>query len=38
VMGGILWVYFVGHAGISVLHQLRGDRLITDMFNLVRKE
>ena len=35
--GGILWVYFFGHVGIAVLHQLRGDRLITSMFNLVRK-
>lgn len=37
-MGGILWVYFFGHVGISILHQLRGDRLITNMFNLVRKQ
>jgi cytochrome b561 len=37
LMGNILWVYFFGHVGISVLHQLRGDRLITNMFNLVEK-
>jgi cytochrome b561 len=37
-MGNILWVYFFGHVGISLLHQLRGDRLITNMFNLVEKE
>jgi cytochrome b561 len=37
VMGNIMWVYFFGHVGISVLHQLRGDRLITNMFNLLRK-
>ena len=37
VMGGILWVYFLGHVGISVLHQLRGDRLINNMFNLIRR-
>ena len=37
LMGNILWVYFFGHVGISVLHQLRGDRLITSMFNLARK-
>lgn len=35
-MGNILWLYFFGHVGISVLHQLRGDRLITNMFNLAR--
>lgn len=38
VMGNIVWVYFFGHVGISLLHQLRGDRLITNMFNLVRKQ
>jgi cytochrome b561 len=37
LMGNILWVYFFSHAGISLLHQLRGDRLITSMFNLVKK-
>lgn len=35
-MGEVLWVYFVGHAGIAVLHQARGDRLISKMFNLVK--
>jgi cytochrome b561 len=35
--GGFLWLYFLGHVGIAVLHQLRGDRLITNMFNPVRK-
>jgi len=38
LMGNILWLYFFGHAGISVLHQLRGDRLITNMFNLMKKQ
>ena len=38
LMGNILWVYFFGHAGISLLHQLRGDRLITNMFNLFRRQ
>jgi cytochrome b561 len=38
VMGNIIWVYFFGHVGISLLHQLRGDRLITNMFNLFRKK
>jgi cytochrome b561 len=38
VMGNILWAYFFGHVGISALHQLRGDRLITKMFNLLRKQ
>ena len=38
VMGNILWVYFFGHVGISVIHQLRGERLITDMFNLLRRQ
>ena len=33
-MGNVVWVYFCGHVGISLLHQLRGDRLITRMFNL----
>jgi len=34
-MGIVLWVYFWGHVGIAVLHQWRGDRLITNMFNLI---
>ena len=33
-MGNILWTYFIGHAGISIWHQLNGHRLITQMFNL----
>ncbi|MEJ2727126.1 MAG: cytochrome b/b6 domain-containing protein [Deltaproteobacteria bacterium] len=37
-MGNVIWLYFFGHVGISVLHQLRGDRLITSMFNLVSKK
>ena len=35
-MGRVLWVYFVGHTGIAVLHQIRGERLISKMFNLVK--
>lgn len=35
--GEVLWFYFGGHVGMALLHQLRGDRLITNMFNLVRK-
>jgi cytochrome b561 len=38
IMGNILWVYFFGHVGISALHQMRGDRLITNMFNLVARQ
>ena len=34
-LGNVIWVYFVGHAGIAVLHQVRGERLISRMFNLV---
>jgi cytochrome b561 len=34
-MGNLIWVYFCGHVGMAVLHQWRGDRLITNMFNLV---
>jgi cytochrome b561 len=37
-MGNVLWVYFSGHVGIAVLHQWRGHRLITNMFNLVGKK
>jgi cytochrome b561 len=37
-MGNVLWVYFLGHVGIAVLHQWRGDRLITNMFNLLAKK
>lgn len=38
LMGNILWVYFFGHVGISLLHQLRGDQIITNMFNLCRRQ
>ena len=34
-MARVMWVYFLGHAGIAVLHQVRGDRLISSMFNLI---
>jgi cytochrome b561 len=36
-MGRVVWVYLLGHVGIALLHQLRGDRLITNMFNLLRR-
>jgi len=34
-MGIVLWFFFAGHVGIAVLHQWRGDRLISNMFNLI---
>jgi cytochrome b561 len=34
-LGNLMWLYFAGHAGIAVLHQVRGDRLISNMFNLI---
>jgi len=32
-----IWVYFVGHVAMALFHQLRGEPLITDMFNLKTK-
>lgn len=36
-LGPVMWGYLAVHAGAAVVHQLFGHRLITDMFNLRRK-
>lgn len=30
----LMWAYLVGHVGVSIVHQLRGDRVITSMLSL----
>jgi len=32
-----IWVYFIGHVAMALFHQLKGEPLITDMFNLKAK-
>ena len=36
-MANFIWAYFVGHVGMAVLHQWRGEPLISKMFNLLAK-
>jgi cytochrome b561 len=36
-IANFVWAYFVGHVGIAILHQWRGEPLITRMFNLLAK-
>ena len=33
----LMWAYLIGHAGIAVVHQLKGDALITRMFTLAKR-
>ena len=33
----LMWAYLIGHAGVAVLHQIKGDALITRIFSLARK-
>ncbi len=33
----LMWAYLLGHAGIAILHQLKGDALITRMFSLAKR-
>jgi cytochrome b561 len=33
-IANFVWVYFVGHVAMALFHQWRGERLITNMFNL----
>jgi cytochrome b561 len=37
IIANFIWVYFVGHVAMALFHQLRGEPLITDMFNLKAK-
>lgn len=36
-MANIIWVYVTGHVVMAFVHQLRGERLITRMFNLIHR-
>lgn len=36
-IANFIWAYFVGHVGMAVLHQLRGESLISNMFNLIAR-
>lgn len=33
----LMWAYLIGHAGIAVIHQFKGDALITRMFSLAKR-
>jgi len=36
-IANFIWAYFVGHVGMAMLHQWRGEPLIVRMFNLLAK-
>jgi cytochrome b561 len=36
-IASFMWVYFVGHVAMALFHQVKGEPLITDMFNLKAK-
>jgi cytochrome b561 len=33
-IANFMWAYVIGHVAMAVLHQMRGERLVTKMFNL----
>lgn len=33
----LMWAYLIGHAGVAVVHQIKGDALITRMFSIFRR-
>jgi cytochrome b561 len=37
-MANFIWVYVIGHVVMAVIHQLRGERLITRMFDLIHRK
>jgi len=36
-IANFIWAYFVGHVGMAMFHQWRGEPLIVRMFNLLAK-
>ena len=36
-IASFIWAYFVGHVGMAMLHQWRGEPLLVRMFNLLAK-
>lgn len=34
----LMWAYLVGHVGISIIHEVRGERIVAPMFRLGRKQ
>jgi cytochrome b561 len=37
-MANFIWVYVIGHVVMAFIHQLRGERLITRMFDLIHRK
>ena len=33
-LGNLMWIYLFGHAGMAIIHQLRGHRVLGEIFNL----
>jgi len=33
-MGNLIWIYLYGHAGMAILHQLKGHNVFREMFSL----
>jgi cytochrome b561 len=33
-IANLMWAYVIGHVAMAMLHQMRGERLLTKMFNL----
>jgi len=33
-LGTLIWVYLFGHAGMAIIHQLKGHNVLGEMFNL----
>lgn len=38
IMANFVWVYVIGHVVMAFMHQLRGERLITRMFDLIHRK
>ncbi|MFI5304965.1 MAG: cytochrome b/b6 domain-containing protein [Nitrospiria bacterium] len=36
-IANLMWAYLIGHVSMGILHQWIGHRLLSDMFNLIRK-
>lgn len=37
-VANLMWAYLFGHAGMAILHQLKGSPLVSDMFNLFKSD
>lgn len=37
-MANFIWAYFIGHVVMAIIHQMRGERLVIKMFDLIHRD